>query len=89
MSEPIRLAIEADGIRVRVSVPVRPDGASAHDLADIVSFAVDAWRAAVLTDPRVVPDERVVSDARGLAPTPRHEKHPESPDPRALHGDRA
>jgi len=50
MSEPIRLAIEADGIRVRASVPVRPDGASAHDLTDIVAFVVDAWRAAVLTE---------------------------------------
>jgi len=50
MSEPIRLAIEADGIRVRVSVPVRPDGASAHDLTDIVAFALEAWQRAVLTD---------------------------------------
>lgn len=56
MSEPIRLAIEADGIRVRVSVPVRPDGASAHDFADIVQFAVEAWRGAVLTDWEDVPD---------------------------------
>lgn len=62
MSEPIRLAIEADGIRVRVSVPVRPDGASAHDLADIVSFAVDAWRSAVLTDWEDIPDDAVPDD---------------------------
>jgi hypothetical protein len=50
MSQPIQLSIEADGIRVRVSVPVRPDGASAHDLTDIVAFAVEAWQRAVLTD---------------------------------------
>jgi len=62
MSEPIRLSIEADGIRVRASVPVRPDGASAHDLGDIVSFVIDAWRQAVLTEWDEVPDDDAADD---------------------------
>jgi hypothetical protein len=57
MSKPIQLSIKADGIHVQVSVPVRPDGASAHDLTDIVTFAVEAWQRAVLTDWEDVADD--------------------------------